>query len=44
VKREELRPALEPVAPADAAPSVPKAAEILRDLKDQLEMKEPAKT
>ena len=44
VKREELRPALEPVAPADAAPSVPKASEILRDLKDQLEMKEPAKT
>ena len=43
VKREEMRPALEPVAPADAASSAPKAAEI-RDLKDQLDMKEPAKT
>ena len=46
VKREDLRPALEPApAPsvADAGPSVPKAAEILRDLKDQLEMKEAAK-
>jgi len=45
VKREELRPALEPVAAAtETAPSVPKAAEILRDLKDQLEMKEPVKS
>ena len=44
VKREEQRPALEPVGPAEAASSVPKAAEILRDLKDQLDMKEPAKT
>ena len=44
VKREEQRPALEPIAPADVGPSVPKAAEFLRDLKDQLEMKEPAKT
>jgi hypothetical protein len=46
VKREELRPALEPVsasAAAEAAPSAPKAAEILRDLKDQLEMKEAVK-
>ena len=43
VKREELRPALEPAA-AEAAPSAPKAAEILRDLKDQLEMKEAVKS
>ena len=46
VKREELRPALEPAAAAtatEAAPSAPKAAEILRDLKDQLEMKEHVK-
>jgi hypothetical protein len=37
-KREELRPALEPVPVA----SVPKAAEILRDLKEQLDLKEAA--
>ena len=43
VKREELRPALEPAA-AEAVPSAPKAAEILRDLKDQLEMKEAVKS
>lgn len=44
-KREELRPALEPVAApsAEAVSSVPKAAEILRDLKEQLEMQEPVK-
>ncbi len=40
-KREELRPALEP-APVAAGPSVPKAAEILRDLKEQLDLKEAA--
>ncbi len=45
VKREELRPALEPAGAqaGEGAASVPKAAEILRDLKDQLEMKEAAK-
>jgi hypothetical protein len=42
-KRDDLRPALEPaVAAPAAAASVPKAAEILRDLKDQLEMKDAA--
>lgn len=40
-KREELRPALEPV-PVAVGPSVPKAAEILRDLKEQLDLKEAA--
>ena len=44
VKREELRPALEPVLAPETAPSVPKTAEILRDLKDQLEMKETVKS
>ena len=42
-KREEARPPLQAVTAKptlDAAPAVPKAAEILRDLKDQLDMKE----
>ncbi len=44
VKREDPRPALEPIAatPSAVAAAVPKAAEMLRDLKDQLEMKETA--
>ncbi len=43
-KRDDMRPALDPIvaAPVAAAASVPKAADILRDLKDQLEMKDPA--
>ncbi len=46
VKREDLRLAPELVAAAsgaEAVPAAPKAAEILRDLKEQLEMKEAAK-
>jgi hypothetical protein len=44
LKRDDLRPALDPVVAAPVSVSAPvvKAAEMLRDLKDQLENKEAA--
>jgi len=41
VKRDDMRPVIEPVvAPGVPGPSVAKTSEILRDLKDQLELKD----
>ncbi len=47
VKREELRAVLDPAVPSPGSASsvaIPKASEILRDLKDQLEMKDAAES